>query len=67
MIRADGSRLDLTGEGVHNVTITYAEANHNLNGATRHLDPDALIADESIVRWTWPDGEPGYSNFERGS
>ena len=39
VIRADGSRLDLTGEGVHNVTITYAEANHNLNGATRPSIP----------------------------
>jgi hypothetical protein len=68
IVRADGSLLELTGEVVHNITMTYAEPNHNLNGV--YIDPradvDATIADESVVRWTWPDGEVGYGNFERG-
>ena len=69
LLRADGTRIDLAGQVQHSVTMTYADPNHNLNGAA--LDPafqggDPLIADESIVAWTWPDGEIGYGNLERG-
>ncbi|MEQ8838578.1 MAG: hypothetical protein RID07_17370, partial [Lacipirellulaceae bacterium] len=66
--RLDGSQLELHGDVLHNVTMTYVEPNHNLNGV--FIDPredlDATIADESVVRWEWPDGEVGYANFERG-
>jgi len=66
--RLDGSVIELKGEVQHTVTMTYVEPNHNLNGV--YLDPrediEATIADESIVRWEWADGEVGYSNFERG-
>jgi hypothetical protein len=65
IVRPDGSRLELEGEVVHNVSLTYVEPNHNLNG-TDGTD-DALLGDESIVRWTWPDGEPGYGQYERGA
>jgi hypothetical protein len=66
--RADGSELKLEGAVLHNVTMTYVEPNHNLNGV--YIDPrdgiEATIADESAVRWVWPDGEVGYGNLERG-
>ncbi|SNC62648.1 hypothetical protein SAMN04487881_0705 [Marinobacter sp. es.048] len=68
IVRTDGSELRLEGQVLHNVTMTYVEPNHNLNGV--YIDPredlDATIADESVVRWTWPDGDVGYGNFERG-
>lgn len=67
--RADGTPVDLTGEVIHNVTITYAEPNHNLignHGDPRYAMKDPIVADESIVRWTWPDGEVGIGNYERG-
>lgn len=69
ILRPDGSQLDLAGEVVHNVTMTYAVPNHNLNG--NWGDPayglgDPIVADESVVAWRWPDGEIGIGNFERG-
>lgn len=67
-VRVDGSETVITGEVLHNITMTYVEPNHNLNGV--YTDPreglDATIADESAVRWVWPDGEVGYGNLERG-
>lgn len=67
--RADGSRINLRGEAVHNVTMTYAEPNHNLNGNWSDSSlglRDPLVADETIVRWAWTDGEIGYGHLERG-
>jgi hypothetical protein len=67
--RADGAPVHLTGEVIHNATVTYAEPNHNLIGNhadARHGFSDPIVADESIVRWTWPDGEIGIANYERG-
>jgi hypothetical protein len=67
-IRADGSSLELRGVVEHNVTMTYAIPNHNLNGnwsAAEHGLNVPMVADESVVRWTWPDGDVGYSCTER--
>jgi hypothetical protein len=66
--RADGTPIDLTGRVLHNATVTYAEPNHNLignHGDPRHGLGDPIIADESIVAWTWPDGDIGIGNYER--
>lgn len=68
IIRADGSRLALTGRVVHNVTVTYAPPNHNFIGNysdERFGITDAFIANESITEWTWPDGTKGFGHVER--
>ena len=40
------------------------EPNVNINGAAL-FHPDPLLLTESIVRWTWPDGDVGYGQLER--
>lgn len=67
--RADGTSVTLTGEVLHNATVTYAEPNIYLignHGDSRCGMNNPIVADESIVRWTWPDGEVGIANYERG-
>jgi hypothetical protein len=63
--RADGELVVLTGEVLNGATITVLEPNHNLNGAALGR-PDALVLNEDIVRYTWPDGEVGFGHSERG-
>jgi hypothetical protein len=67
IVRSDGSLLQLTGSVVHNFTLTYGEPNFVLNGHASKSDAPGgySIADESIVRWLWPDGEPTYAACER--
>jgi hypothetical protein len=60
--------VELAGKVVANLTITYAVPNLNLNGnwsAQRHHLDDPIVADESVVRWKWTDGEVGYASMER--
>jgi hypothetical protein len=63
--RADGELVVLTGEVLNGATITVLEPNHNLNVAALGR-PDALVLNEDIVRYTWPDGEVGFGHSERG-
>lgn len=66
--RADGSAVELTGTTVHNVTVTYADPNLNFmgnHGGPQYGLADALVADESVVEWAWPDGEIGLGIYER--
>lgn len=68
-IRGDGTEVTVEGEVLHNVTMTYAEPNHNLNGALLHPSQgreNHLVADESVMRWMW-DGEVGYGHVERAA
>lgn len=67
MIRPDGSRLDLRGEILHGVTTSYVEPNHSLIGAAvTSRWGEAVVCDQTIARWHWPDGEVGYGHVDRG-
>jgi hypothetical protein len=35
------------------------------HGDPRHGLGDPIVADESVVAWTWPDGDVGIGNYER--
>lgn len=63
--RHTGELVVLRGEVLNGATTTVLEPNRNLNGAALGR-ADALVLNEDIVRYTWPDGEVGYGHSERG-
>jgi hypothetical protein len=62
--RAGGELITLKGEVLNGVTTSMLTPNFNVNGASPpEIDP--LNLNEDLIRYTWPDGEPGYGHSER--